>query len=151
MKNNISKRNNSRKNTTDEQQTKKESTSEKSGEREDGFEGEREEEPLVLCSRIPDEDDDFNEANHHQIQKEETTFRKDEEKRRRRITVERTNRTRHECDVCEKVFRYPSILADTCVLTRTRNRTSAMCARKRFRQSSSLKRPHAYSHERETV
>jgi hypothetical protein len=29
------------------------------------------EEPLVLCSRIPDEDDDFNEANHHQIQKEE--------------------------------------------------------------------------------
>ena len=28
------------------------------------------EEPLVLCSRIPDEDDDL-EANHHQIQKEE--------------------------------------------------------------------------------
>ena len=28
------------------------------------------EEPLVLCSKIPDEDDDF-EGNHHQIQKEE--------------------------------------------------------------------------------
>ena len=26
------------------------------------------EEPLVLCSKIPDEDDDF-EGNHHQIQK----------------------------------------------------------------------------------
>ena len=33
----------------------------------------KEEQPPVLCSRIPDEDD-FNEANHHQIQKEETTF-----------------------------------------------------------------------------
>ena len=33
--------------------------------------GEKEEPNLVLCSRIPDEDDDFNEANHHQIQKEE--------------------------------------------------------------------------------
>ena len=28
------------------------------------------EEPLVLCSKIPDEDDDL-EGNHHQIQKEE--------------------------------------------------------------------------------
>ena len=35
-------------------------------------EEEVEEEPLVLCLRIPDEDDDFNEANHQQIQKEET-------------------------------------------------------------------------------
>ena len=41
------------------------------------------EEPLVLCSRIPDEDDDFNEANHHQIQKEETTFKKKGTKRKR--------------------------------------------------------------------
>ena len=54
------------------------------------------EEPLVLCSRIPDEEDDFNEANHHQIQKEE-----EEE-----ITVRKgTKRKRgHECDVCGKVF-----------------------------------------------
>ena len=56
------------------------------------------EEPLVLCSRIPDEDD-FNEAN-HQIQKEE-----EEE-----ITVRKgTKRKRgHECDVCGKVFDRPS-------------------------------------------
>ena len=33
----------------------------------------KEEQPPVLCSRIPDEDDDL-EANHHQIQKEETTL-----------------------------------------------------------------------------
>ena len=61
----------------------------------------RREEPLVLCSRIPDEEDDL-EANHHQIQKEKTTFKKKGVKRKR---------TQHECDVCEKVFRYPSLLA----------------------------------------
>ena len=79
------------------------------------------EEPLVLCSRIPDEDDDF-EANHHQIQKEETTFIKKGVKRKRT--------QQHECDVCEKVFRYPSIWPDTCVFTRTRDRTNVMCARR---------------------
>ncbi|CAL6447431.1 unnamed protein product [Bathycoccus prasinos] len=47
------------------------------------------EEPLVLCLKIPDEDDDL-EANHHQIQKEETTVNKRGAKRKR---------TQHECDV----------------------------------------------------
>ena len=56
------------------------------------------EEPLVLCSRIPDDEEDDLEANHHQIQKEKTTFKKKGVKRKRG----------HECDVCEKVFRYPS-------------------------------------------
>ena len=54
---------------------------------------EEEEEPnLVLCLRIPDEEDDL-EANHHQIQKEETTLIKKGAKRMR---------TQRECDVCEK-------------------------------------------------
>ena len=60
------------------------------------------EEPLVLCSRIPDEEDDL-EANHHQIQKEKTSFMKKGVKRKRT--------QQHECDVCEKVFGYPSQLA----------------------------------------
>ena len=60
------------------------------------------EEPLVLCLRIPDDAEDL-EANHHQIQKEETTFKKKGVKRKR---------TQHECDVCEKMFRYPSGLAE---------------------------------------
>ena len=51
------------------------------------------EEPVVLCSRIPDEEDDL-EANHHQIQKEKTTVKKGTKRKR----------TQHECDVCEKVF-----------------------------------------------
>ena len=59
-----------------------------------------EEEPLVLCSRIPDEEDDL-EANHHQIQKGKTTFKKKGVKRKR---------TQHECDVCEKSFSTSSYL-----------------------------------------
>ena len=86
-----------------------------------------EEEPLVLCLKIPDEDDDL-EAN--QIQKEE------EEEEEEEITVRKGAKRKrgHECDFCEKVFRYPY----TCVRTRTRNRTNAMCARS-FRTSGVLK------------
>ena len=83
-------------------------------------EEEVEEEPLVLCLRIPDEDDDFNEAN-HQMRKEETTFKKKGTKRKRT--------QQHECDVCEKMFVSPSSLA---IFTRTRNRTNVMCAIKLF-------------------
>ena len=82
--------------------------------------GEKEEPNLVLCLRIPDEDDDFNEAN-HQMRKEETTFKKKGTKRKRT--------QQHECDVCEKMFVSPSSLA---IFTRTRNRTSVMCAIKLF-------------------
>ena len=67
-----------------------------------------EEEPnLVLCSRIPDEEDGL-EANHHQIQKEE-----EEEEEEEEITVRKGAKRKrgHECDVCEKVFGYPSHLA----------------------------------------
>ena len=61
------------------------------------------EEPLVLCSRIPDEEDDL-EANHHQIQKEE-------EEEETAIIAKGVKRKRgHECDVCEKMFRSPSDL-----------------------------------------
>ena len=68
------------------------------GRREEGEE-EGEEQP-VLCSRIPDEEDDL-EANHHQIQKGKTTFKKKGVKRKR---------TQHECDVCEKSFSTSSYL-----------------------------------------
>ena len=88
------------------------------------------EEPLVLCSRIPDEEDDL-EANHHQIQKEEEDEEGEEEgeeadedvEQLRRILMcvpcddgveqkqtrkdakgVKRKRGQHECDVCGKVF-----------------------------------------------
>jgi hypothetical protein len=88
------------------------------------------EEPLVLCLKIPDEDDDF--EGNHQIQKEEEEEEDEDEdvERLRRILsvpcVAEQNQMReeetafiakgvkrkrgHECWVCEKVFRYPSLL-----------------------------------------
>ena len=108
------------------------------------------EEPLVLCSKIPDDDDDF-EGNHHQIQKEEEE--EDDVEQLRRImcvprddVVTEQNQMRkeeettfiakgvkrkrgHECDVCEKVFRYPSYLARH-MRTRTKEKPSSRTNRK---------------------
>ena len=70
-----------------------------------------EEEPnLVLCLRIPDEEDGL-EANHLQIQKEDEEEEGVEEGEEE-ITVREGAKRKigHECDVCEKVFRYPSQL-----------------------------------------
>ena len=127
-----------------------------------GEEEEKEEQPPVLCLRIPDEVE-F-EAN--QIQKEEEEEEGEEEgeeadedvEQLRRILmcvpcddVVEQNQTRkddkgvkrkrgqHECDVCEKVFGYPSQLA---VHMRTHtNEKPYECGvcEKRFRHSNALK------------
>ncbi|CAL6352796.1 unnamed protein product [Bathycoccus prasinos] len=92
------------------------------------------EEPLVLCSRIPDEDDDL-EANHHQIQKEE------EEEGVEEITVRKGAKRKrgHECDVCEKVFRYPSYLARN-MRTHTKEKPyKCDVCEKRYRYAQSLR------------
>ena len=71
-----------------------------------------EEEPnLVLCLRISDEEDGL-EANQNQIQKEDEEEEGVEEGEEE-ITVREGAKRKigHECDVCEKVFRYPSSLA----------------------------------------
>ena len=89
------------------------------------------EEPLVLCSRIPVEDDDF-EANHHQIQNEETTFIKKGVKRKRTH--------QHECNVCEKVFRYPSGLAEHMRTHNTKEKPyKCPVCEKRYRYAQSLR------------
>ena len=87
-----------------------------------------EDEPLVLCSRIPDEEDDL-EANHHQIQKEKTTFKKKGVKRKRG----------HECDVCEKMFGSPKDLARHMRIHTNEKPYECDVCEKRFTQSSNLK------------
>ena len=89
------------------------------------------EEPLVLCLRIPVEDDDF-EANHHQIQKEE-----EEEE----ITVRKGAKRKrgHECDVCEKVFRYPSQLTRHMRTHTNEKPFECHVCEKRYRYAQSLR------------
>ena len=81
---------------------------------------EEEEQPPVLCLKIPDEDEVVFEVEQKEIRKETTTTKRGKRKRG------------HECDVCEKVFVIHPIWPDTCVFTRTRNRTSVMFARSVF-------------------
>ena len=88
------------------------------------------EEPLVLCSRIPDDEEDL-EANHHQIQKEETTFKKKGVKRKR---------TQHECDVCEKRFRDSYNLKKHVHIHTNEKPYECDVCEKRFTQSGNLKR-----------
>ena len=121
------------------------------------------EEPLVLCLKIPVEDDDF--EGNHQIQKEEEEEEEGEdddvEQLRRILCVPRDdvvmeqNQIReeetariakgvkrkrgHECDVCEKVFRYPSGLA-IHMRTHTKEKPyECDVCEKRFTQSGNLK------------
>ena len=114
------------------------------------------EEPLVLCSRIPDEDDDL-EANHHQIQKEEEEEegKDDDVERLRRImcvprddVVEQNHQMReeeaaciakgvkrkrgHECDVCEKMFVTPSKFGHTHAYAHERETVRMRCVREEF-------------------
>ena len=120
------------------------------------------EEPLVLCSRIPDEDEDL-EANQHQIQKEEGEEEGEEadedvEQLRRILTrvpcdddvVEqkqtrkdakgvKRKRGQHECDVCVKVFGYPSLLAIHMRIHTNENPYECHVCEKRYRQANGLK------------
>ena len=77
---------------------------------------------MVLCLRIPDEVEG---NHHHQIQKEE-----EEEEEEMTVRKGAKRKRGHECDVCEKVFRYPSHLTrHTRIHTKEKPYECVMCAR----------------------
>ena len=81
-----------------------------------------------MCLKIPDEDEVVFEIEQKEIRKETTTTKRGKGKRG------------HECDVCGKVFGYPSIFA-VHMLTHT-NEKPYECdvCEKSFRQSGHLKK-----------
>ena len=88
-------------------------------------EGEEERGPVLLCLRIPDDDEHRNE-----IRKEKTTATKRGKRKR----------GQHECDVCEKMFDSPSSLAiHMRIHTKEKPYECDVCER-RFTQSHSLKK-----------
>ena len=90
-------------------------------------EEEVEEEPLVLCLRIPDEDDDLEAS--QQIQKEETTFKKGTKRKR----------AQHVCDVCEKRFTQAGTLKRHMRIHTNERPYECHVCEKSYRQLSSLK------------
>ena len=85
------------------------------------------EEPLVLCSRIPKEDE-FEANQIQEEEEEEITVRKGAKRKRG-----------HECDVCEKVFRYPSQLTRHMRTHTNEKPFECHVCEKRYRYAQSLR------------
>jgi len=93
-------------------------------------EEEEEEQPPVLCLKIPVEDEVVFEINEQkEIRKEMTTTK----------GVKRKKTQQHECDVCEKMFVSPSLLAVHMRIHTNEKPFECDVCEKRFSESGSLK------------
>ena len=114
--------------------------------------GENEERSVLLCLRIPDDDEedgddddvDFDEV----VEKQNEKMRKEKTATKRGEKRKRTQQ--HECDVCEKVFGYPSQLARH-MRTHANEKPYECDVCDKVSSIWSFAQTHAYSHERETV
>ena len=109
---------------------------------------EKEEEPLVLCLQIPPDDDDDEDDDEEEEEEEEEEERKKKkkkkmmsmkwtnryEKKKLLLGKDRRERERNTSAMCARRCFDSMLWPDTCVFTRTRNRTNVMCARSVFVQ-----------------
>ena len=75
---------------------------------------EEEERPVLLCLRIPDDEDGDDDEEDDDVDFDEVAEKQNEIRKEKTATKRGGKRKRtqqHECDVCEKVFKYPSNLA----------------------------------------
>ena len=99
-----------------------------------------EEEPnLVLCLRIPDDEEDGLEANHLQIQKEDEEEGVEEGEEEITVREGAKRKIGHECDVCGKMFDRPSKLAIHMRIHANEKPYECDVCEMKFRHSNNLK------------